>query len=220
MPTGAPRRRDRSPGSLHSRSTSSSVAPAGPCGGSGAWPLLWVPIAIVLVFLTVSWLGLWLDTPPLARAVGLALFAAALGLSLWPVLRLAPAGPPAAPSTGSTATPASARPGPHPRRHARAGRAIPGRRALWDLHRRRAEAAIDKLRCRRPAAGHAEARPLRPARGGRCWPSSRAPSSPGRNSGSRLAAAFDWREPAQAAAPCLPGRRLDRPAALYPHRRR
>ena len=33
-----------------------------------AWPLLWVPITIVLVFLTASWLGLWLDASPLMRS--------------------------------------------------------------------------------------------------------------------------------------------------------
>ena len=30
-----------------------------------AWPLIWVPITILLVFLTASWLGLWLDATPL-----------------------------------------------------------------------------------------------------------------------------------------------------------
>ena len=34
-----------------------------------AWPLIWLPIAIVLVFLTATWLGLWLDATPVMRAV-------------------------------------------------------------------------------------------------------------------------------------------------------
>ena len=44
------------------------------------WERLWPPLAafatVVGLFLAVSWLGVWLWLPPLARAVGLALFAA------------------------------------------------------------------------------------------------------------------------------------------------
>jgi uncharacterized protein (TIGR02302 family) len=58
-----------------------------------AWPLVWVPLSIVLVFLTVSWLGLWLALPWQARAVGVVLFALAFGGS---ILRLARAALPSA----------------------------------------------------------------------------------------------------------------------------
>ncbi|MGC1352050.1 MAG: DUF4175 family protein, partial [Xanthobacteraceae bacterium] len=39
------------------------------------WPALARLAAIVGLFLTVSWLGLWLWLPPLARAAGLVVFA-------------------------------------------------------------------------------------------------------------------------------------------------
>ena len=38
------------------------------------WPALWGSIAVVLVFVAASWLGLWLDLPPTARMVGVGLF--------------------------------------------------------------------------------------------------------------------------------------------------
>ena len=44
------------------------------------WERLWPPLAafvtVIGLFLAVSWLGVWLWLPPLARAIGLALFAA------------------------------------------------------------------------------------------------------------------------------------------------
>lgn len=57
---------------------------------TGLWERLWPALVALLVvagmFVTVSWLGLWLNLPWWGRALGLALFAAAL---LWPVLLLA-----------------------------------------------------------------------------------------------------------------------------------
>ena len=44
-----------------------------------AWPRLWLPLAIVLAFLTLSWLGLWLDLPVLWRTIGLGLHFTASG---------------------------------------------------------------------------------------------------------------------------------------------
>ena len=44
-----------------------------------AWPRIWLPLTIILLFLTLSWFGLWLDTSPFWRSMGLALFAAAWG---------------------------------------------------------------------------------------------------------------------------------------------
>ncbi|MDQ4137076.1 MAG: DUF4175 family protein, partial [Pseudomonadota bacterium] len=53
-----------------------------------AWPRIWLPITILLVFLTASWLGLWVDASPLMRTSGMGLFTAAFILSLWPLTRL------------------------------------------------------------------------------------------------------------------------------------
>src|SRR5215213_4315661 len=121
-----------------------------------AWPLLWVPITILLVFLTASWLGLWLDASPLMRSLGLGLFTAAFGISLWPILRLRLPGRPNA--LDRLDQDAGLQHGP-----ARSlddtlvlGTSDPGSRALWDLHRRRAEAAIEKLRLSPPRPGMAK----------------------------------------------------------------
>src|SRR6478735_4212761 len=52
------------------------------------WPLLWLPLAVVLLFLTLSWFGLWLDLGPTGRKVGVGLFAVAFLASFWPLTRL------------------------------------------------------------------------------------------------------------------------------------
>src|SRR4051812_37336460 len=52
------------------------------------WPALWGPLAVALVFVAVSWLGLWLDLPPTARMISVGLFGFALLASLWPFVRL------------------------------------------------------------------------------------------------------------------------------------
>ncbi len=56
------------------------------------WERLWPAVAalatVVGLFLAVSWLGVWLTLPPLARAFGVAAFAAALIAALIPFIRL------------------------------------------------------------------------------------------------------------------------------------
>src|SRR3978361_1293272 len=53
-----------------------------------AWPPLSWASAVVLLFLAVSWLGLWYETPRPARFVGLIAFGVALLLALAPLVRL------------------------------------------------------------------------------------------------------------------------------------
>lgn len=57
-----------------------------------AWERVWPHLARLLtlagLFLTVSWAGLWLALPSLARTAGLVLFAAAAVAALWPLIRL------------------------------------------------------------------------------------------------------------------------------------
>ena len=43
------------------------------------WPLLWLPASVVLVFLTLSWFGLWLDLSAPARMFGRRSFCCATG---------------------------------------------------------------------------------------------------------------------------------------------
>ncbi|HEX2134331.1 MAG TPA: TIGR02302 family protein [Microvirga sp.] len=164
-----------------------------------AWPLVWLPITIVLVFLTSSWLGLWLDASPLMRLVGLALFAAALALSLVPVARLRLPGRPHA--LDRLDRDAGLRHGP-----ARAlddtlalGTGDPGTRALWDLHRKRAAAAIDQLRVTAPRPDMPK-RDRYAVRAASLLAVVASAFVAGPELGSRLAAAFDWRGP-RAAAP-------------------
>src|SRR5688572_647075 len=57
-------------------------------GWERLWPRLWLPVAVLLTFLTHSWLGLWTHLPWQGRALGVALFAAALVYSLLHVVRL------------------------------------------------------------------------------------------------------------------------------------
>src|SRR5262245_13653346 len=52
-----------------------------------AWPHLARLLTLVGLFLTVSWAGLWLALPSLARTAGLVLFAAAAIAVLWPLIR-------------------------------------------------------------------------------------------------------------------------------------
>jgi uncharacterized protein (TIGR02302 family) len=56
------------------------------------WERLWPPLSrlatVVGLFLTVSWLGLWLWLPPLARAVGLAAFATLALFAVVPFIAL------------------------------------------------------------------------------------------------------------------------------------
>ncbi|HKU06664.1 MAG TPA: TIGR02302 family protein, partial [Bradyrhizobium sp.] len=52
-----------------------------------AWPHLARLLTLAGLFLTVSWAGLWLALPTLARAAGLGLFGLAAAVALWPLIR-------------------------------------------------------------------------------------------------------------------------------------
>ncbi|WP_298967806.1 TIGR02302 family protein [uncultured Methylobacterium sp.] len=163
-----------------------------------AWPVLWRGLAVVLVFLAASWLGLWLDASPLLRMAGLGLFVLALLAALFPLVRL---------RTGSRAQAlaridrdAGLRHGP-----ARAledtlaiGQGDPATRALWDLHRRRAAAAVNALRVGLPSPGMARRDPFA-LRAGCLLAAVAAAFVAGPEAGERVRAAFDWRGPAAAA---------------------
>lgn len=164
-----------------------------------AWPLLWVPITIVLVFLTASWLGLWLDASPVMRTLGLGLFTAAFVVSLWPLLRLKlPARPSALErldrDAGLVHGPARTLDD-----SLALGTEDPGTRALWDLHRRRAEAAIGRLRISAPRPGMAK-RDRFAIRAAGLLAVAASAFVAGPELGTRLSAAFDWRD-ARASGP-------------------
>ncbi|GJD49568.1 hypothetical protein OPKNFCMD_2300 [Methylobacterium crusticola] len=164
-----------------------------------AWPILWRGLAVGLVFLAVSWLGLWLDAPPALRMAGVALFAAALLAALFPLLRLRrPARPQALARIDRDA---GLRHGP-----ARAledslalGRDDPGSRALWDLHRRRAARAVSRLKVSGPKPGMVRRDPYA-LRACTVLAAVAGAFVAGPEAGERLRAAFEWRG-APAAAP-------------------
>lgn len=158
-----------------------------------AWPRLWLPLAIILLFLTLSWFGLWLDIAPFWRSVGLGLFTAAFLLSLWPLFRLP------MPSRGRALDRIDHDTGLN---HGPArvlddtlalGSSDPGTRALWSLHRKRAEDVIGRMRVAppHPDMPQRDRYALRAA-GILALVTSAFVAGP--EIGSRLKAAFDWRE--------------------------
>jgi uncharacterized protein (TIGR02302 family) len=169
-----------------------------------AWPAIWLPLAVLLLFLTLSWLGLWLDLTPRSRQIGLALFALAALLSLWPALRLT------WPSRGA-ALDRLDRDAGLPHGPARAiedtlalGHGDPGSRALWELHRKRAQAAVEKLRVEAPRPNMAR-RDRYAVRGAALVALVGSAFVAGPEIGTRLRSAFDWRAP----APPVPALRVD-----------
>jgi len=163
-----------------------------------AWPRLWMPLAIVSLFLTLSWFGLWLDVSPFWRSLGLGLFASAFLLSLWPLIRLR------MPSRKSALDRLDRDSG---LKHGPArvledslalGSADAGTRALWTLHRKRAEEAIGRMRVALPSPDmpRRDRFALRAA-GLLALVTSAFVAGP--EIGSRLAAAFDWRKVEMAA---------------------
>lgn len=157
-----------------------------------AWPRLWLPLAIVLLFLTLSWLGLWLDTSPLWRTVGLSLFTAAFLLSLWPLLRLRMPSRTRALDRLDRETGLSHGPARVLDDTLALGATDPGTKALWALHRKRAEEAVGRMRVGLPQPDMAKRdRYALRAAGLLALVTSAFVAGP--EIGSRLAAAFDWR---------------------------
>ncbi len=164
-----------------------------------AWPPLVWGLAVAILFLAVSWLGVWLFAPRALRIAGVALFALGLVAALAPLLRLRwPAardvqarldrdsGEAHHPATSFADRLANDR---RPGRAGAMGRASGAARTLG---------RGDPGRAAR--AAHGRARPLRaPLRARRCWPSPRR-SRPGPSCIGRFAAAFDWRGGDAAAA--------------------
>ena len=161
------------------------------------WPLLWLPASVILVFLALSWFGIWLDLSAPARMFGVGLFAALLAASFWPLVRLPR--PTRAEILGRIDRDTGLG---HSPAHALVdtlaiGIADPGTRALWSLHRRRAEETIRHMRVAAP-------RPDMPKRDRYAL---RAVAIlalvasafvAGPEMGTRLSSAFDWRKPAGA----------------------
>ncbi|MEH3118406.1 MAG: TIGR02302 family protein [Methylorubrum populi] len=167
-----------------------------------AWPVLWRGLGVGLAFLAASWLGLWLDLPPLWRMAGLGLFAALLVLALWPALRLRALSRrealiridrEAARGGGPAHDPASA-----VEDTLAVGQTDPATRALWALHQSRAAAAVARLKAGRPRPDMPGHDPLA-LRAGLLVAALAALFVAGPEWRGRIAAAFDGREPPAAA---------------------
>jgi uncharacterized protein (TIGR02302 family) len=120
-----------------------------------AWDKLW-PVAVAVLstfglFLAVSFLGLWLELPRWGRMVGIGVFALLLIASLAPLIRFRLA------SRSEQLARLDADSGlPHRPATALDDRLANGSedlatRALWDLHRRRAEQAASRLKVSLPS---------------------------------------------------------------------
>nr|USU32131.1 TIGR02302 family protein [Methylobacterium sp. OTU13CASTA1] len=121
----------------------------------GAWPILWRGLGLVLAFLTLSWLGLWLDLSPTWRMVGLAAFGLALVAALLPLATLRR--PSRRAALARIDREAAGRDGALVHGPASAiedtlalGTADPATRALWALHQRRSAEAVARLKAAPP----------------------------------------------------------------------
>jgi len=166
-----------------------------------AWPRMWLPLAIVFLFLTLSWLGLWLDASPFWRTAGLGAFGLAFLISLWPLLRLRMPSRKSALDRLDRDTGMSHGPARTLDDTLALGAGDVGSRALWALHRRRAEEAIGRMRVAppRPDMPRHDRYALRAA-GLLALVASAFVAGP--EIGSRIAAAFDWRR-VDASAPAF-----------------
>lgn len=163
-----------------------------------AWPALWRSLSVLIVFLTLSWLGVWLEATPVERMAGMAVFAIALLASLWTLVRLSRPERRAAldrldRDTGLKHGPARAL-----EDTIALGQADPGSRALWDLHRQRARAAVAGLRLA-PPHPHMPARDRFALRAAGLVALAASAFVAGPELGSRVRLAFDWRDPVAAA---------------------
>ena len=168
------------------------------------WPRLWLPAGVVGAFLVLSWLGLWQEVAPLWRMVGSIAFGVLFVVSLVP---LAFARRPARNlaldrldhDSGIRHSPARTLDD-----ELAVGSADAGSLALWELHRRRAEASIARLKVDPP-------RPDMPRRDRFAFRAAgilalvASAFVAGPDLANRLTSAFEWRAP----VPAPPAFRVD-----------
>jgi uncharacterized protein (TIGR02302 family) len=152
IPTRRPPPNDRPPRSASARRLDRLV---GLATAAAFWERLWrgliPPLVVVGLFLCVSWLGLWLEVPHLARLAGLVLFALLLLVSCYGLLGLAPLSRRAALRRIDEASGLEHRPATVLEDTLATTGRDPATDALWSIHMRRAEAETAKLRAGRPS---------------------------------------------------------------------
>ena len=166
-------------------------------GWERLWPRLWLPLGVLLSFLAVSWFGLWGHLPWQGRALGVALFTVALAASVWHVARIAVPTRRDALARLDRSFAGGHRPASTLEDSLAFGASDPVSQALWKLHVERQSRQVAGLTVAPP-------HPLMAGRDRmalRAVPVLAAVTAlfvAGHEAGPRLAAAFDWRGPAQA----------------------
>ena len=165
-----------------------------------AWPVLWRGLGVGLLFLVLSWSGLWLDLPPLGRQIGLGLLALLLIAALAPLIHLAR--PDRRVALARIDREAASRdpalrhgPASAAQDTLAVGAADVGSRTLWDLHQRRAAQAVSALRVGLPRPGMTRRDPFA-LRAGLVVAAVASLFAAGPEWRERIGAAFDWHEPA------------------------
>ena len=170
------------------------------------WESLWPPLAgagaVLLVFLALSWFGVWEQVPPLARVAAIIGFAAAVLAAFVPLLRLARPSRVAAltridRSSGTAHRPATALTDP-----LASTADDPVTSALWAAHRDRATRAARDLKAgiAQPKLAVRDPRALRFLA---VLVAIVAFVSAGEDRGARTFSAFDWQTPAGGVPPRL-----------------
>lgn len=165
-----------------------------------AWPVIWRGLGVVLLFLVLSWAGLWLDLAPLWRQIGLGVLALLLVGALLPIAHLAR--PDRRVALARLDREAAARdpalrhgPASAAQDSLAVGAADPGSRTLWALHQRRAAQAVASLKVGLPRPGMTRRDPYA-LRAGIVVAAVASLFVAGPEWRERIGAAFDWHAPA------------------------
>ncbi|WP_342106443.1 TIGR02302 family protein [Methylobacterium sp. SI9] len=165
------------------------------------WPVLWRGLAVVLLFLILSWSGLWLDLSPLWRQIGLVILAGLLVAALLPLIHLRRIGRRMAlirlDREAALRDPALRHgPASAAQDSLAVGAADAGSRALWDLHQRRAARDVAGLRVGLPRPGMVRRDPYA-LRAGLIVATAASLFVAGPEWRDRIGTAFDWHAVAQ-----------------------
>jgi uncharacterized protein (TIGR02302 family) len=170
------------------------------------WERIWPPLAaagaVILVFLTLSWLGLFVELPPWLRGLAVVLFGAGLFAALFPLVRLAVPARSAALARIDRASAARHRPATALSDPLANPSEDSVTRALWAAHRSRVNREANDLRAGY-ASPHLAERDPRALRYLAVLVAFVAFVSAGEDRGPRTLSAFDWRTPAGGVPPRL-----------------
>ena len=117
----------------------------------GLWPVLALALTVVALFLVVSFLGLWLEVPRWGRVLGVGVFALLLLAAVSPLMRFRPASRAEQLARLDADSGLPHRPATTLEDNLANGGEDPATRALWELHRRRAETVASRLKVALPS---------------------------------------------------------------------